>query len=201
MGNTRHARFVALAANLFGAETFALQIKCGDGLRPASPNESKGFRDMVRVVFNDVAAVEAKATERGGFEPLPPGSHEITIKRCEEKTSSNNNDGLKMLLEDHKGRTVWDTLWVTEKSKTNVLRFAQAMGCEPVSGAELFLTPESVEGRRALVTVVEEEYDGKLTARVEYMSWMPPAVPNPAWSTVLTPAEVASGVAPDDIPF
>ena len=200
MGNETQARIVALAGYLFDARSIAVQVKEGNSLVPATTEHLKGFREMVRIVFDDVAATEAEAETKGGFESLPPGTHEVTVKRCEEKVSSNNNDGLNMLLEDHEGRSVWDTVWITPKSMPNVLRFAKALGCEPQSGVALTLTPEAVTGRRAFISVVEEEYDGKLRARVEFMSWQSPAVPNAPWSEAAkTPP--ASPVSTGDIPF
>tara|TARA_R110002096_G_scaffold414842_1_gene616150 strand:+ start:2166 stop:2702 length:537 start_codon:yes stop_codon:yes gene_type:complete len=176
-----------------------VRFKNERGDSAATLDDLKGFRKMVRVVFDDVVATEAEGGNSVVFESLPPGTHEVTVKRCEEKVSGNNNDGLNMLLEDHEGRSVWDTVWITPKSMPNVLRFAKAIGCEPQSGVALTLTPEAVTGRRAFISVVEEEYDGKLRARIEFMSWQPPAVPNISWSE--TAAPVIDPVQDIEIPF
>lgn len=54
--------------------------------------------------------------------------------------------------------------------------------------------------RRAFISVVEEEYDGKLRARIEFMSWQPPAVANAPWSEAAK-SPPASPVSTGDIPF
>jgi len=191
-------RLVALAGHLFDAQTIGLHLKRNGGLEPATENELKGFREMVRVVFDDVAAIEAKA-EKSHFEALPPGTHHVKIITVEPKTSSNGNDGLVMLLKDIEGRSVWNAIWFTPKTEPNVLRFAKAIGCDPKDGVALELTPEAVTGRRAVVTVVEEDHDGELRAAVDYMSWQPPTEPNDAW--VETPQRASSVVDNSDIPF
>lgn len=151
---------------------------------------------MVRVVFDDVAATEAMS-----YVKLPLGAHEVTITECEDAISSNGNDGLKMTFADAEGRTVKDAVWVTPKSMANVLRFARAIGCEPESGVALMLTPEAVMGRRLLLRVVDEERDGKVWRKTDYMGWEPPAIPNGPWSAAAPTQAPAERVAEQEIPF
>jgi len=199
----REAERVALAGYLFDAHSIALQIKDDGGLRPATKNELKGFREMVRMVFDDVAAVQAEAeTTSGGWVSLPPGTHEVRIADAKEKRSRAGNDGLSVLLVDSEDRSVWDTVWITEKTRANQLQFAKAIGCELRDGVAVILTPEGVHGRRCSVIIIEEEYDGETRSRVKFGSWAAPspANQNDPWPTMPTAAEVER-ITQDDIPF
>ena len=201
MDETEAARLVALAGHLFDARSIDMRMKKDGGFEAATTEGLKGFRDMVRIVFDDVAAIEAAASDQGsgGFKTLKPGFHEVTIKNAKAKTSSNGNEGLWMALHDHEGASATAAIWFTDKTQPNILRFAKAIGCDPQSGVAITLTPESVEGRRLCVTVVEEEYNGELRAVVEYMSWQPSAMPNPAWKD--EPAPKVVPVVDSEIPF
>ena len=201
MDETEAARLVALAGHLFDAQSIEMRMIKDGGLEAATTEDLKGFRDMVRIVFDDVVALEAKATDQksDGFKMLEPGFHEVTIKKAKAKTSINENDGLWMALHDHEGASATATLWFTDKTQPNVLRFAKAIGCDPQSGVAITLTPESVEGRRLCITVVHEEWNGELRAIAEYMSWQPSAMPNSAWKA--EPAPKVEPVSDADIPF
>ena len=188
-------RLVALAGHLFDAQTIGLHLKRNGGLEPATENELKGFREMVRVVFDDIAAIEAKTKP---FD-LSPGIHQVKIVEAKTHTSTNGNEGLLLKMKDSEGRGVSGAVWFTPNTVPNVLRFAKAIGCDPKDGVALELTPESVTGRRLTVTVEEGEFEGKPRPGVNYMSWQPPTEPNDAW--VETPQRASSVVDNSDIPF
>lgn len=116
---------------------------------------------MARKIKLDMTNVES-------FTRASEGIHTCRIKSVEQTTSQGGDDMLKIAFEvikgADKGARVYDNIVLTEKALWKLKALLQALGmkCE----GKIALDLDSLEGKICDVSVVHEEYNGQLRAKV-----------------------------------
>lgn len=95
------------------------------------------------------------------YSPLPEGSYVCAVSSIEEAYTKAGDEMWKLQLDviegEFEGRRIFDNLVFSEKAMKRVKLVVSRLGID-VSG-EIDLTPEMLQGRVALVSVVVEEYE------------------------------------------
>lgn len=109
-----------------------------------------------------------EATQGGG--PLPEGEYLVVIDEAEQTTSQGGTPGvstkLRVIRGEHEDRLLWDTIWITDKAM-GVARWKLECAGLPIPQGQFNLEPRNLVGRKVKVVVKQEEYDGKVRARVK----------------------------------
>lgn len=143
---------------------------------------------------------------RDDFEPVPDGWYEVRVERAEETTASTGSPGVKVALiiegGDFDGRWIWDRIWFTPKSMAFSRDKLEAIGITIPDG-KFRLNPSDLVGRRCAVRTKQEEYNGKLDAKVAAYDRRSGSFPGGDWRADMpeAPAAVGGGEQSDDIPF
>ena len=139
----------------------------------------------------------------GSAESLPPGDYIMKVCEVEETTSKNLNPMLVVDMEvaagDFKGAEHRDWITVTEKSLGRVVGILTAFGIKIPDG-EFNLDGKLLVGKRAVVTLREEIYDGHAKVRVKAYAAAPDATDVPADLPAAQPAAAAAADT-SDLPF
>jgi hypothetical protein len=146
--------------------------------------------------LNGFNAADVEPTADRG--PLPAGTYTAAIVESQMKpTKAGTGEMLEIVLEvidgEHKGRRVWDRLNLRNPSETavDIAKRTLSAICRSVG----VLTPKDssdLHDRPLVITVVQEEYEGKVSNKVKGYRAATPA-PAPA---ARTPAKPANAAAP-----
>jgi hypothetical protein len=110
--------------------------------------------------FNDEAA-------KGGYQPLPPGEHIVTVIDATEKISKTGNEMIVLELQDDEGRQCTEFLVFSQKAAWKIDTFLKSIGKAPNKGDTIEITPQFCLGSKGLVRVEhEQDAEGKSWPRV-----------------------------------
>lgn len=125
--------------------------------------------DAVVVDFSDT---ESRGGKKGGRSAhLPEGDYTAKVKSAEfGHSSEKETPGIMMVWaitgpNSAKGKTIRDSLWLTDKSLWRVRQTLEALGLQ-VPSKKVKVNPKSMVGKEAAITLEDEEYEGKVRSRV-----------------------------------
>lgn len=117
---------------------------------------------------------DTEPAQEGVFDPLPPGSYEAILIDASLTESSTGTVGLNCQFEvtkgDHEGRYLFHTFWVTGKNLPYVKRDMGVLGYSPASAADLVNAKRHLMNKKAVLSVGQEEYEGKTHNKVRSFS-------------------------------
>lgn len=101
------------------------------------------------------------------FVKMPVGIHNVVVKEAEiGSAKSSDNRVLTIVFEHESGATVKHRLTLTKNALWKLKQFLEAIGEKGLDG-KFKLEPDKLIGKKCSVEIGEEEYDGKMYARVE----------------------------------
>lgn len=113
---------------------------------------------------------------RKSMEPVPEGVYECEIEKCEVKPSSSGNLMAVFTFEvqtgDWQGRKFWHNCSFLPQAAFKLLEVLNAVGME-VTEDNIEFDSDELVGKQCLVTVNQEEYEGKLQNKVQKVNAMP----------------------------
>jgi hypothetical protein len=100
---------------------------------------------------------------------IPPDDRvDVTIVEARVIESKQGTPGIGITLEDDQGRELEDAVWVTRNTRGRVEELWTACGL-PFPSGRLRINVKDLEGKRVLVELAEQEYNGRTSTRVQ--SW------------------------------
>lgn len=132
------------------------------------------------------------------YEVVPPGKYLAVVREAEKTVAGTGTPGFKLEFEivggDYAGGSFRDRIYITQQAMPFVRQKLEALGVQIPAGP-FRLTEQMLVGKRATLTVREEEYEGRdgpaKTLRVK--AYEPPVA--------IGATEPAAGRHDDDIPF
>jgi len=115
----------------------------------------------------NLTGVETKAT------PLPPGYYRGAVSQCEQKISQSGNAYIAWVFtvvspEEFMGRKAFYNTSLQPQALWNLKKMLQALGySEDDLSGEIEFEPTDLLGIEATLVVVEDEYKGETTSRVD----------------------------------
>ena len=105
----------------------------------------------------------------GSFTRCPEGEHLVSVKKMEMGTvQGSGDDALKAVFEvlegDGKGCSVFETFSLGEKALWKLKQFLLAIGVK--ADGKLSLDLDKLEGKKCLIDVIHEEYNGQKRAKI-----------------------------------
>jgi len=140
---------------------------------------------------------------------LPPGTYECRIEEAKEAVSKAGNDMIKIRVRLFKpdgtpGPLVWEHLVFVDSAAWKIDQVRASLGFKVVEGEDVEVNPDDLLDRDGVVTVDEEDVDGRLYNRItdwvlpDEMRGAQPAQPAPG----PTPSRRTAAKPGDDaIPF
>ena len=105
-----------------------------------------------------------------GFKTVAPGKYEAFVFDVTDKVSSSGNTMFEVILKiaegEYKGSQLWHYLVITEKALFRTRDFLMACGIE-VPKSSFNVDMNICIGKKVLVTVTNEEYQGKMKGKVD----------------------------------
>lgn len=103
------------------------------------------------------------------FTRCPEGEHLVRVKKLEMGTvQGSGDDALKAVFEvlegDGKGCSVFETFSLSEKALWKLKQFLVAIGVK--ADGKLSLDLDKLEGKKCLIDVIHEEYNGQKRAKI-----------------------------------
>jgi hypothetical protein len=125
--------------------------------------------DAVVVDFSDT---ESRGGKKGGRSAhLPEGDYTAKVRSAEfGHSSEKETPGIMMAWvitspKEYKGKTLRDSLWLSDKALWRVRQTLEALGLQ-VPSKKVKVNPKSMIGKEAAITVEDEEYDNKVRSRI-----------------------------------
>lgn len=125
--------------------------------------------DAVVVDFSDT---ESRGGKKGGRSAhLPEGDYTAKVKAAEfGHSSEKETPGIMMTWvitgpNSSKGKTIRDSLWLSDKALWRVRQTLEALGLQ-VPSKKVKVNPKSMIGKEAAITLEDEEWEGKVRSRV-----------------------------------
>jgi hypothetical protein len=125
--------------------------------------------DAVVVDFSDT---ESRGGKKGGRSAhLPEGDYTAKVREAEfGHSSEKETPGIMMTWlitgpNSAKGKTIRDSLWLSDKALWRVRQTLEALGLQ-VPSKKVKVNPKSMVGKEAAITVEDEEYEGKVRSRI-----------------------------------
>jgi hypothetical protein len=117
--------------------------------------------DAVVVDFSDT---ESRGGKKGGRSAhLPEGDYTAKVKEAAFGHSSE-----KWVItgpNSSKGKTIRDSLWLSDKALWRVRQTLEALGLQ-VPSKKVKVNPKSMIGKEAAITLEDEEWEGKVRSRI-----------------------------------
>ena len=137
-------------------------------------------------------------TPEGGFQLIPAGTvAEANCITAEERTSGSGKPQMQLTWRivgpEFKGRRVWDDLCFVDGRKARSKAVCATLGI--VLSAKAALLPSAFVGKRAVLTIVVDTYNGKTKNKVGY-DGVAPAAPADG-----TPVDAGDVLPEEEIPF
>jgi Protein of unknown function (DUF669) len=136
----------------------------------ATKRKVSGKGDGAVVVdFTDTESREGKKGSRSAH--LPEGDYTAKVKEAKlGKSSEKETPGILMTWiitgpKKYKGKTIRDSLWLSDKALWRVRQTLEALGV-PVPSKKVKVDPRKMVGKEAAITLEDEEYEGKVRSRV-----------------------------------
>lgn len=123
------------------------------------------------------ATAPAAKDERKPDVPMPLGTQQATVVHTMTKSSVKGKLGFAIKFQDEAERSSWATLWVSPESPKAMEVLSKQMAAMGLT--ESFLNDdkttaeeiaEAMIGAKALVTVVDEEYNGKTYRKISWIA-------------------------------
>ena len=112
-------------------------------------------------------SINLAGVEAGGRK-VPEGEYIVEVTSFEEKESSNGNPGLswkwKVVEGDYKGATIWDNTSLLPQALWRLKNLLDCLGID--TSGEVNLVAKEILGKRALVEISIETYQGKERSRI-----------------------------------
>jgi Protein of unknown function (DUF669) len=125
--------------------------------------------DAVVVDFSDT---ESRGGRKGGRSAhLPEGDYTAKVKAAEfGHSSEKETPGIMMTWvitgpNSSKGKTIRDSLWLSDKALWRVRQTLEALGLQ-VPSKKVKVNPKSMIGKEAAITLEDEEWEGKVRSRI-----------------------------------
>ena len=137
-------------------------------------------------------------TPEGGFTLIPTGTvAEAECLAAEERASSGGKPQMQLTWRiigpEFKGRRIWDDLCFVDGRKGRSKAVCAQLGI--VLSAKAALLPDAFVGKRAILTIVQETYNGKTKNKVGFDGV---AAAHPADGT---PVDAGDVLPEEEIPF
>jgi len=102
------------------------------------------------------------------FVKCEEGTHQVKLKKVEEKVASSGNEMLSMQFEVvsgvSTGATLYDNFVLTDKALWKLKSFLEIVGMK--ADGRVALDTDKLVGKKCLVEVGHEEYNGKQQSRI-----------------------------------
>lgn len=104
-----------------------------------------------------------------GFVRCEEGEHIVVLREIKEQPSSNGNDMLAVVFEvvagDSTGAKLFENFTLTEKALWKFQAYLKVLGIK--SDGKVMVDIDKLIGKKCIVTVFHEEYEGKMRAKID----------------------------------
>jgi hypothetical protein len=130
------------------------------------PTESAGFDpteggddEEIELDFSDVDPEKPKF-------PAGKGIEATIVDFGKALSKQKGTPSLRITWQNAAGSKIWQDLWLSPGAMWMTGKILTTLGCPPVNG-RLKVSPRMMIGRRALLDVVPEEYNGKTNNKIQ----------------------------------